>query len=49
MSDSLDPQVAADIRASVGLQQIMRTIGATLDTIASGRAEISLPFRAANR
>jgi uncharacterized protein (TIGR00369 family) len=45
-SEETDRQMAERIRASFDRQQMMQTIGATLDTVAPGRAEISLPFRA---
>jgi uncharacterized protein (TIGR00369 family) len=38
--------MVARIRASFERQQMMQTIGATLETVTPGRAEISLPFRA---
>jgi uncharacterized protein (TIGR00369 family) len=42
----MDPQFVARIRASFERQLMMQTIGATLETVAPGRADISLPFRA---
>jgi uncharacterized protein (TIGR00369 family) len=42
----LDPQFLARVRGSFERQSMMQTIGATLDRVAPGRAEISLPFRA---
>jgi uncharacterized protein (TIGR00369 family) len=38
--------MVARIRASFGRQQMMQTIGATLETVAPGRVDIALPFRA---
>jgi uncharacterized protein (TIGR00369 family) len=46
MTDPIDPQFVACIRASFERQLMMQTIGATLETVAPGRADISLPFRA---
>jgi uncharacterized protein (TIGR00369 family) len=37
--------MVARIRASFGRQQMMQTIGATLETVAPGRVDIALPFR----
>ena len=45
-SDSSHREMVARIRASFERQQMMQTIGATLETVAAGRAEIGLPFRA---
>ena len=42
----MDPEFVARIRASFERQLMMHTIGATLETVAPGRADISLPFRA---
>jgi uncharacterized protein (TIGR00369 family) len=42
----VDPQFVARVRASFARQQIMQTIGATLETVAPGRADIGLTFRA---
>jgi len=42
----MDPHLVARIRASFEHQLMMQTIGATLETVAPGRADISLPFRA---
>jgi uncharacterized protein (TIGR00369 family) len=42
----MDPQFVARIRESFERQLMMQTIGATLETVAPGRADISLPFRA---
>jgi uncharacterized protein (TIGR00369 family) len=39
-------EMVARIRASFGRQQMMQTIGATLETVAPGRVDIALPFRA---
>jgi uncharacterized protein (TIGR00369 family) len=41
----MDPQLVERILASFERQQMMQTIGATLETVAPGRADISLPFR----
>ena len=41
-----DPEWAAKVRASFSRQTFMNTIGATLDLVAPGQCEISLPFRA---
>lgn len=41
----MDPHLVARIRASFEHQLMMQTIGATLETVAPGRADISLPFR----
>jgi uncharacterized protein (TIGR00369 family) len=46
VTDAVDPQFIARVRASFVRQSMMQTIGATLDMVAPGRAEISLPFRA---
>jgi uncharacterized protein (TIGR00369 family) len=40
-----DPEFIARVRASFARQAMMQTIGAVLETVAAGRAEISLPFR----
>jgi uncharacterized protein (TIGR00369 family) len=45
MTEPADPQFAARVRASFARQPMMQTIGATLDVVAPGRADISLPFR----
>lgn len=45
MTEPADPQFAARVRASFARQPMMQTIGATLETVAPGRADISLPFR----
>jgi uncharacterized protein (TIGR00369 family) len=45
MTEPADPQLAARVRASFARQPMMQTIGATLETVAPGRADISLPFR----
>ena len=41
-----DPDWDAKVRASFARQTFMPTIGASLDLVAPGRCEISLPFRA---
>lgn len=41
-----DPQFQERTRASFDRQQFMATLGATLDAVAPGAVEISLPFRA---
>lgn len=45
MTEAADPQFVARVRASFARQPMMQTIGATLETVAPGRADISLPFR----
>lgn len=45
MTDPADPEFIARVRASFARQAMMQTIGAVLETVAAGRAEISLPFR----
>lgn len=45
MPEAADPQFAGRVRASFARQPMMQTIGATLETLAPGRADISLPFR----
>jgi uncharacterized protein (TIGR00369 family) len=40
-----DPEFIARVRGSFARQAMMQTIGAVLETVAAGRAEISLPFR----
>jgi uncharacterized protein (TIGR00369 family) len=40
-----DPEFIARVRESFARQAMMQTIGAVLETVAAGRAEISLPFR----
>lgn len=44
--ESAQREMVARVRASFARQQMMQTIGAALDAVAPGRAEISLPFRA---
>jgi uncharacterized protein (TIGR00369 family) len=44
--DASQREMTARIRASFDRQRMMQTIGASLDSLAPGRAEISLPFRA---
>ena len=44
--DSAREEMVARIRASFDRQQMMRTIGATLETVAPGRVDISLAYRA---
>lgn len=46
MTDVADAQLLARIQASFDRQHLMQTIGATLETVAPGRVEIRLPFRA---
>jgi len=41
-----DPQFAARVRASFARQAVMQLIGATLEEVTAGAAEIRLPFRA---
>ena len=45
MTEPADPEFIARVRASFARQAMMQTIGAVLETVAAGRAEISLPFR----
>jgi len=40
-----DPSFEPRVRASFGRQQLMTTIGATLDLVEPGRVDIRLPFR----
>jgi uncharacterized protein (TIGR00369 family) len=40
-----DPNFEPRVRASFGEQQLMTTIGATLDLVEPGRVDIRLPFR----
>jgi len=44
--EPLDPNFAARVRASFARQTVMATIGARLEQLAPGAAEIALPFRA---
>lgn len=46
MTEPVDRAFLARVRASFELQQMMHTIGATLEMVDAGRAEIGLPFRA---
>ena len=43
--DPLDPEIAARVRANLGRQAFMRTIGAELTCAGPGEVEIVLPFR----
>jgi uncharacterized protein (TIGR00369 family) len=45
MTEPADPQFVSRVRASFARQPMMQTIGATLETVAPGRADIGLPFR----
>jgi uncharacterized protein (TIGR00369 family) len=45
VTEPADPEFIARIRESFARQAMMQTIGAVLETVAAGRAEISLPFR----
>jgi uncharacterized protein (TIGR00369 family) len=45
VTEPADPEFIARVRASFARQAMMQTIGAVLETVAPGRAEISLPFR----
>jgi uncharacterized protein (TIGR00369 family) len=45
VTEPADPEFIARVRASFARQAMMQTIGAVLETVAAGRAEISLPFR----
>jgi uncharacterized protein (TIGR00369 family) len=45
VTEPADPEFVARVRASFARQAMMQTIGAVLETVAAGRAEISLPFR----
>jgi uncharacterized protein (TIGR00369 family) len=40
-----DPDFEPRVRASFAKQQLMTTIGATLDRVESGRVDIRMPFR----
>jgi uncharacterized protein (TIGR00369 family) len=45
VTEPADPEFIARVRESFARQAMMQTIGAVLETVAAGRAEISLPFR----
>lgn len=45
MTTTPDPRIEARVRASFAKQQMMATLGATIDEISPGRVVLRMPFR----
>ena len=43
--DPVDPEFESRVRSSFDLQQVMKTIGATLERVSPGEVHIRLPYR----